>query len=257
LILVCLVLPIMAMQFPGGGSGDAVTLRILTYNIKHGLGNDGVIDLERIGRVINNLSPDLVALQEIDNGVERTASVDQALQLGRLTGMKHFFGEFMPHQGGHYGMALLSKFPFIDAANHRLPDGAEPRSSAAVRVRIPDTGSELIFAGIHFYRTEEERLRQAGTLLRVYRDESRPVIFAGDFNSTPDSPVMSLTGQAFAIPDKGEDHFTFHSGNPNREIDFIAYRPADRFEVIESRVIDEPVASDHRPVLLVLRMKKK
>jgi endonuclease/exonuclease/phosphatase (EEP) superfamily protein YafD len=83
------------------------------------------------------------------------------------------------------------------------------------------------------------------------------VIFAGDFNSTPDSAVMDLVEQSFEIPDKGEDQFTFHAQKPVREIDFIAYRPADRFELIESRVIDEAVVSDHRPVLLVLKLKKK
>jgi endonuclease/exonuclease/phosphatase family metal-dependent hydrolase len=216
-----------------------------------------VVDLERAAKIIRELKPDLVALQEIDNAVERTSRVDQAHRLGQLTGMNYYFGEFMPYQGGHYGMAVLSKYPFEATENHRLPDGAEPRSAAAVRVRIPGTNDAIAFAGIHFYRTEEERLRQAEALLDIFREESGPVILAGDFNSTPDSPVMTLLGQSFTIPDKGEDHFTFHAQKPVREIDFIIYRPADRFEVIESRVIDEALVSDHRPVLLVLELKRK
>jgi endonuclease/exonuclease/phosphatase (EEP) superfamily protein YafD len=81
------------------------------------------------------------------------------------------------------------------------------------------------------------------------------VILAGDFNSTPDSEVMKLIGETFKIPDKGDDHFTFRSDRPDREIDFIVARPAERFTVIESRVIEEPVASDHRPLLLVVEVR--
>ena len=138
-----------------------VTLRLLTYNIKHGLGNDGEIDLERTAAVINALQPDLVALQEVDNGVERTGGVDQAQRLGQLTGMHAAFGDFMEYQGGHYGMAILSRYPIVESENHRLPDGAEPRSALAARVKVDDTGREIVFVGIHLYRTAEERLCQA------------------------------------------------------------------------------------------------
>lgn len=247
---------------PGtGGAGVAeqdhpsVTLRLLTYNIKHGLGNDGVIDLERAAAVIESLEPDLVALQEIDRGVERTEGVDQAERLGELTGMYSAFGDFMDYQGGQYGMAILSRFPIVERENHRLPPGAEPRSALAVRVRLGDTGKEVVFVGVHLYRTLAERLCQAAKVFDAVATETVPVIVAGDFNSTPDSEVMSLVRKSWTLPDKGDDRLTFSADDPRREIDFIAYRPEEAFEVIESRVIDEPLVSDHRPVLLVLRMR--
>ncbi len=232
-----------------------ITLRLLAYNIKHGLGNDGQIDLERTAAVINALQPDLVALQEVDKGVERTGGVDQAQRLGELTGMHAVFGDFMEYQGGHYGMAILSRFPIAESKNHRLPAGAEPRSALAARVQMADAGREVVFVGIHLYRTLEERLCQAKRVVDAMADEATPVILAGDFNSTPDSEVMSLVRGGWTLPDKGEDRLTFSSDDPRREIDFIGYRPAGVFEVVEQRVIDEPVASDHRPVLLVLRMR--
>jgi endonuclease/exonuclease/phosphatase family metal-dependent hydrolase len=254
---------LLATPVPAGAAAPArtvqeappVTLRLLTYNIKHGLGNDGEIDLERTAAVINALQPDLVALQEVDNGVERTGGVDQARRLGELTGMHAAFGDFMEYQGGHYGMAILSRYPIVESENHRLPDGAEPRSALAARVRIDDTGREIVFVGIHLYRTEEERLCQAKRVVDATAGESAPVILAGDFNSTPDSEVMSLIRGSWTLPDKGADRLTFSSDDPRREIDFIAYRPGEIFEVLEHRVIDEPIASDHRPVLLTLRMR--
>jgi endonuclease/exonuclease/phosphatase family metal-dependent hydrolase len=230
------------------------TLRILAYNIHHGAGMDDRLDLERIAAVIRRLDPDLVALQEIDNQTSRTDSVDQAAVLGELTGLHAVFGDFMPYRGGHYGMALLSRFPFVTSSNHRLPEGEEPRSALAATISVGGRAQEIVLVGIHLYRTAEERLAQAQELLEIFHEETRPVILAGDFNSTPDSEVMRLLGRRWEIPDKGSDHFTFRSDLPEREIDFILYRPRDRFTVVESLVIDEPTASDHRPILLELTL---
>lgn len=231
------------------------TLRILAYNIKHGLGMDGSIDLERIARVINDLHPDVVTLQEVDSAVERSSRVDQTTVLGQLTGMHSVFGTFFDYQGGRYGMALLSKYPFESYTNHLLPKGVEHRAALAARIRVGDNGPEVVVVGIHLVSTGEERYSQAARLTEIFKDEKAPVILAGDFNSRPDSDVMALLRKAWYIPDKGENHFTFPSDEPDREIDFIIYRPRDRFEIAEHRVIDEPVASDHRPLLLELRLK--
>jgi len=255
-----MILFLVALVAQGGSPAVAseaprTTLRILAYNIHHGAGNDEKLDLQRIAHLIRSLDPDLVALQEVDNRTERTGRRDQAAELGRMTGMAWAFGSFMDYQGGEYGMAVLSALPFADSTNHRLPEGPEPRSSLAIRVQLPDEADDLVFAGIHFYRTAEERMAQAGRLLEVLEPEEGPVILAGDFNSTPDSEVMGFIGETFAIPDKGDDHFTFRSDRPDREIDFIVARPAERFTVVESRVIDEPVASDHRPLLLVVEVR--
>ena len=251
----CLVLG-MVGSLGAGGVQQSETIRILSHNIKHGQGMDDRVDLERAAAVINSLQPDLVALQEIDNEVRRTDGVDQAQRLGELTGMHAVFGDFMDYQGGQYGMALLSRYPFAETTNHRLPPGAEPRSAMAARIAIGDSGQEIIFVGIHLYRTAEERSAQARRVVEVFEDESTPVILAGDFNSTPDSDVIDLVSRSWTIPDKGEDRLTFSSTDPRREIDFIMYRPEDRFEVVDIQVIDEPLVSDHRPVLLVLRLRQ-
>ncbi len=236
--------PAAAIPLPAAGED---TLRIVVYNIHHGEGMDGRVDLERIAALIRAHDPDLVALQEVDRGVERTGGVDQAEAIGRLTGLTPVFGAFMPYQGGEYGMAVLSRWPIVGSDNLRLPDGAEPRTALAVRVRSP-SGSEIRFVGIHFYRTEQERLAQATRLLEHIAGDTVPLILAGDFNSTPGSAVMAALETRFAIADKGADHLTFPSESPEREIDFVLFAPADRFVVLEHHPLDEPVASDHRPL---------
>ena len=229
----------------------APPIRILAYNIKHGRGMDGKVDLARIASVIRAQMPDVVTLQEIDKGCSRSGGVDEAVRLGELCAMHSAFGKFMDYGGGEYGMAILSRYPISEVENHMLPPGREPRSALSARVD-PPTGPPFRLVGIHLYFTEEERLAQARTLVELFAEDPLPVILAGDFNSRPGSKVMELLERSWKNPDKGEDRFTFPSDRPDREIDFVLYQPADRFRVREVNVIDEPVASDHRPLLLVL-----
>lgn len=236
-----------------GARQPAESLRILAYNIHHGEGMDEVLDLERIAALIASVQPDLVALQEVDRNVERTQFVDQATVLGELTGLTPVFGEFMPYQGGHYGMAVLSRWPIVASTNHRLPDGDEPRSALAVRVRSPESGRELEFVGIHLYRTAAERLAQARALAEHLAPVDVPVILAGDFNSEPDSEVIAFLSETWHFIDKGADRLTFSSFAPEKEIDFVAYGPEDAFTVESQRLLDEPVASDHRPLFVEFR----
>ncbi len=229
------------------------TLRILAYNIHHAEGMDEVIDLDRIAALILDYDPDLVAIQEVDSVTNRTGKVDQARELARMTKMEARFGRFMAYQGGAYGMAVLSKLPILETSNYILPEGPEPRTALSIVVQLPDSRSSFRFIGIHFYRTEEERLAQANRLEEYLADEQHlPTILAGDFNSTPGSEVMEHLGLSWDIVDKGTDHFTFPSYGPDREIDFSLLKPAGQFEILSQRLIDEPVMSDHRPLFIEL-----
>lgn len=233
-------------------STPADTVRVLAYNIHHGAGMDSVLDLERIAAVIRSVDPDLVALQEIDSVTTRTDRVDQAAALGRLTGLEARYGRFMPYQGGAYGMAVLSRWAIEETENLRLPDGDEPRTALSVTVRSPTSERQLRFVSVHLYRTEEERTAQAVTLDSLLAGSEVPTVLAGDFNSTPDSPVMDRLADSWRVVPKGADRLTFASYDPVREIDFVLVRPEGRFEVVSQRLLDEPVASDHRPVFVEL-----
>lgn len=231
------------------------TIRVAAYNIKHGLGMDSVIDLERVAGVLRPLDADVITLQEIDRGVERSGRVDQARRLGELLGMEAHFGDFMPYQGGEYGMAVLSRLPVLGVENHRLPDGEEPRSALEVVVLPSATGSPVSVVGIHFYRTPEERRAQADSLSVLLEDRAHPVILAGDFNSRRGDIVMrSLREAEWMVVDKSGSPDTFPSDAPAREIDFYMLRPGSVFEVVEHYVVEESVASDHRPLFGVFRI---
>src|SRR5215213_2148229 len=71
LMYICLLAVALAA---GGGCGSfrTPTITVLTYNIHHGAGGDGKVDIGRIAEVINRVKPDLVALQEVDRKTNRT-----------------------------------------------------------------------------------------------------------------------------------------------------------------------------------------
>lgn len=54
---------------------------------------DGIINLERIAKLLTDLNPDVIAVPEVDKSCKRSGIRDLAEELGRLTGMRHRFGK--------------------------------------------------------------------------------------------------------------------------------------------------------------------
>lgn len=231
------------------------TLRVVSFNIRHGVGMDEKLDLERIAAVLRRLKPDLVALQEVDEKCARSGGVDQAAELGRLLGMEHRFGEFMDHDGGRYGLAVLSKLPVRAARRHELPRGAEPRCGLEVEVDVPGLTMPLSFTCVHNDWTQEQfRVKQMRILLDTLGELERPAIIAGDYNGEPgDASLEMLTEEGWRILAKDGARGagkTWPADTPTQEIDHVAERGLPRYTIAHS-VVDEAVASDHRPILAV------
>lgn len=232
------------------------TLRVLTYNIHHGEGRDGRFDLSRVADVITSAQADLVALQEVDQGTERAGGVHQLAELERLTDMHATFGKAMDYEGGGYGVAVLSRWPFSSTERHPLPvaPDREPRMALTVQLRAGERGPLLQFTSTHLDqgRDPENRLAQARYLNDVLvRDEAQPTVLAGDMNARPDTEVMAILETRWTnwASDRSP---TVPQGRPRSRGDYVLYRPMEGWRMVESRVIDETVASDHRPILVVL-----
>jgi len=248
-----------------GADAKPQSLRVLCYNIHYGQGNDGVYDIPRLAEVIKAAKPDLVALQEVDVGVERSGRIHELRQLAKLTGMAARYGPTQHYQGGLFGNAVLTRLPILDVAIHPLPyteatkeKVTYPRAAIVVTMRGPD-GKPFRFISTHFQhgRFEEDRIAEAQAINKLFagKDNKVPTILAGDMNATPDSEPMKILHQRWTNAIDDAATFTGPSKAPKYRIDYVLYRPASRFSLKHTEVIDERMASDHLPVFAILELQ--
>jgi len=183
--------------------------------------------------------------------------VDQAAVLSELTGMHAVFGRAMEYDGGGYGETVLSRHPFEKVTPHLLPaaPGHEPRCALSVEVRI--AGRAILFIGTHLDHTrgDADRVQQAHTITRLFADSGVPMILAGDLNDVPGGPSNLVFMGMWHDAAAANPSPTFPSGGPERRIDYVFYHPAEAWQAVRSEVIAEPLASDHCPLLSVLRLR--
>jgi endonuclease/exonuclease/phosphatase family metal-dependent hydrolase len=232
-----------------------VTIRVLTYNIHHGEGTDGRVELDRLANVMKSARPDLVALQEVDQATARTGAVPQLTELGRLMGMHAEFGKAMDYLGGAYGVGVLSRWPIVSSENHPLPTppDREPRTALTVRVKAYEHGPLLQFTSTHLDEGRDREIRkiQAAHLNELLvPGDGLPSILAGDLNVRSDSEAMEILA-AHWTPAALDEPWSAPLGR-RRPPDYVLFPTAEPFRVVESRFIDDRVASDHRPLLTVL-----
>jgi endonuclease/exonuclease/phosphatase family metal-dependent hydrolase len=233
------------------------TLTVLTFNIHHAEGTDGKVDVTRIARIIQDSHADVVGLQEVDRGVERTARRDLLKEIADLTGMRFAFGKNLDHQGGDYGNALLTSRPIVSVGNRLLPntDRSEPRGVLQVVLDVAETPVLVLTTHLDHRKADAQRVASADAILEMVQAFGPgPVVAMGDFNDTPGSPTWTRLGTAFtdtwAVVGKG-DGFTIPVEAPAKRIDWILLRGLDPVsaEVLRSD------ASDHLPVKGVITLR--
>jgi len=120
----------------------------------------------------------------------------------------------------------------------------------------PGVNKKIVFACTHLdaQKADTNRLLQIKKIAEILQDEKLPVIIAGDFNSTPSGMVINILDKNFTRT-CSDCEFTIPVNNPNKTIDIIAFKPSYKFIVTEHKVIDEKYASDHLPVMAVIKLK--
>ncbi len=233
------------------------SLSTVSYNIRRGLGIDNKTDLNRTAATLAKLNADIIGLQEVDMLVARSGRVNQAAELGDKLEMHAAFGPFMNHDGGRYGMAVLSRYPIQDIQEIALPLGNEPRIALAVEVLLPDNNRVLV-VNVHFDWVDDDTFRfaQAQHLANFLQQQEIPYVLLGDFNDQPDSRTLQLFRKIAieATKPTGQSN-TWPADHPKKEIDFIFAAPAHLWQVPTASVISEALASDHRPVQAMLELK--
>ena len=236
-------------------------IRVMTYNIHHGEGTDGEIDIARIARVILDAQVDVVCLQEVDCGVRRSGQVDTMAELAQQTGMRGVFGRNLDYQGGGYGNGVLTRFPVLANANHHYQMIRPNEQRGLMHMRLAVNGLEFAILNTHVdYRPDDaERLMNIVEIEQVADAyDPCPVIVCGDFNALPHTrttqEMRSRFRDAWELVGQGTG-FTFPAVTPDRRIDYVFFREgATEFRLVphDAHVLPS-AASDHLPLVVDLK----
>ena len=217
-------------------------MRIATWNV-----NSVRQRLQHLVAYLKEIQPDVLCLQEIKCLDEQFPKLEIE-ELGyniETHGQKSF-----------NGVAILSRLPLHNARSRPLPGAPdrEPRTDLTADVEMRPGLPMLQFSTTHLDQGFDiaSRLAQVRFLnATVAPDEEQPAILAGDLNSQADSAVVSVLHQVWC------DMFTAPEplgpqGLPRRRVDHVLARPAARWHTDDAQIVDDRIASDHRPVIVTL-----
>lgn len=219
-------------------------IRILSYNIRNAKGMDNVTDYQRIANIITQSKASIIALQELDSVTQRSKGVDVLKELSQTTGMYASYGAAISFQGGKYGVGVLSKEKPLNQKTIPLPGTEEPRV-----LLIVEFEHYVVFC-THLSLTEKDRISAVKIIEEAIKAYQKPVLLAGDLNDTPGSTMMQLLQHHFQL--LSSNAFSFPSDKPDRCIDYILMHHKQKATVLQAEVLNELVASDHRPVMVQL-----
>ena len=233
-------------------------IRVMTYNIHVGVGIDKKLDLPRIAAVIKDQRADLVGLQEVDRGVERTGRIDEIAELAKLTHMDYAFAFNLKYQGGQYGVAILSRYPIRSTDHHLYLNTREAERRGFIRAEVTVDGRTVNFVTTHLdYQYDDGRLFEAQQLLAALKSVPAPLIVVGDFNDVPAGGAYKLMRDQFddawiegRVTDPG---YSYPADKPSKRIDYILFRQADRIRTKKAWIVST-LASDHVPVVADLEI---
>jgi endonuclease/exonuclease/phosphatase family metal-dependent hydrolase len=231
--------------------------RIITYNIHKGIGGvDRRYRPERIISTLQHYEADIIFLQEVDNDVPRSQFHRQVDLIGDALMMKYrAFQHNVKLTRGHYGNAILSRYPLTDIENIDLTVSIKKRRRALVSHCHIKNGHQqsLLLINCHLGLAGFERSMQLRKILdssaMKYIHKTTPVIIGGDYND-----VWATLGKTIMIPSGFETVCkkvnTFPAILPVRQLDHIYYRGA--LSCIHSFPGHSSIArqaSDHLPLI--------
>lgn len=233
--------------------------RLLTYNIHKGIGGlDRRYDLARIVETIAHYQPDIALLQEVDDGAPRSKLHCQCDMLAEALALPHrSYQRNVRLRVGHYGNALLSRFPLTDVVDLDLTIPFKKRRAALIakfQLPVGEHTRTVAIANVHLGLAGFERTIQLRRLLTIdaiaRTREATPLIIGGDFNDVYGNlgrRIMQPAGFELA---SGHSR-TFPAVAPLRRLDRVFFRgnlqPGAAF-VGHTAVARR--ASDHLPLIV-------
>ncbi len=235
------------------------TLRVMTYNIRHGLGMDRLLRLERVAEVINDFRPDIVVLNEVDMGTKRSEDLREVDVLTHLTKLNGYFARSIDFDGGEYGNALLSRWKIAQPLQvWDISDSIGREGRSVFRAVVTYDADTVQVFGTHLGLIESERHYQVRFIdsLLVHFQDRYPILLMGDFNFSRKSTAYRIL--THRIPDTyaflGYDSVrTYPAPKPDHTLDYIFASPDwSGLQALFPHPAVMDTASDHFPIRLVL-----
>ncbi|WP_326628693.1 endonuclease/exonuclease/phosphatase family protein [Nonomuraea fuscirosea] len=248
LVLVPMVVAVAWQPVPAVAAKRSDDVTLIAYNIRMGFGLDGRLSLDRIASWAAAQRPDIVLLSEVDRGWLLNGGHDDLDRIARGLGMRHYFA---PAADNVWGDALLTNLPVKSVRSYELGRHDHPTGAQAQAVVVEVNGRELGVVNTHL----QAPTGQAPEVAAIVRDlaASRPVILAGDLNTTPADPEMGvLLAAGLSDPLKAlGDPPTSPADRPVKRIDHVLISAG--LTAVSAQVPRLPY-SDHLPVLTTLRL---
>jgi endonuclease/exonuclease/phosphatase family metal-dependent hydrolase len=244
-------------------------MRLLVWNIHKGIGGlDGRYAPGRITAVLQHYDPDVVALQEVDDGVPRSGGDRQVDLLGDVISLAHrAWGPNVRLKRGCYGNATLSRWPITHSENVDLQFGPKkPRGALITDVQVEEGEHKFSVHVVNLHlglsgverRWQARRLLDAPRLQRLTR--SSRLVIAGDTNDWAGA-LPGFLGDAFGlrcVTGRGTHAVrTFPAFGPMGALDRVFVRgEIECTHHSASRLRLAREASDHLPLVVDLRLRR-
>ena len=251
---------------PGAAAPEPI--RILVFNIHAGKDAAGKPNLDGVADLVQSTGAVAALLQEVDVKTARSGGVDQVAALQKATGFDAAFSPSLSHyDGGQYGIAALARYAIgfrstipltVVSPQTRAGGSQEPRVAQVIFVQRLATAPVWHVINTHLDPGEgAARAQEIGHLVDAYKDQAasrEPVLLGGDFNSTPDNPVLApiaAAGLRDAWTECGSgEGFTYPADKPVKRIDYLFL--SGNLHCSKAEVVDTQI-SDHRPLLVSLK----
>lgn len=161
-------------------------LKVVTFNIAHGKGRDGIVNIERQANMINSYKPDIVFLQEIDMYTKRAGDRNQIQEFSGRVYLPYCSMETnITLEDGYYGDGIISRFPISFSTNYLMPLtnlNHEQRGILCNRITLGTAKMNLF--SVHLSTYEDERILAVKELMRIIKkiNKDEIIIVGGDFN---------------------------------------------------------------------------
>ncbi|MFE9258536.1 endonuclease/exonuclease/phosphatase family protein [Streptomyces sp. NPDC006879] len=245
---------------PAVARDRGVSVRVVSYNIHAGVGGDEVFDLDRQAAALRPLEADVIGLQEVDvRWGARSRWLDLAAELGSRLDMHVSFHPVYSFGTRQFGLAVLSRTPVLSAANHQIrrlpPQGTQPAPTpgfAEVVLRVRGAVMRVYVTHLDYRSNPSTRAAQVADMRRIMLRGPGPRILLGDLNASPEAPELAPLWEELTDADPGGR--SFPATRPTRRIDYVAV--SSGVWVRGAAVADAPLASDHRPVVADLWLRR-